>query len=93
MRTLKQMIDGQQYEAFTVAWSLLLHGDVRIKRKDWQRWLYLEEGKVIEIWPSGRKTAYEPTVSDLLAVDYVIETVVFPEEPKTSPGKVEWVER
>jgi hypothetical protein len=72
----------------------VLVGSASIKRKDWARWVYLDDdGTVVELWPSGRKTVYEPTISDLLAYDFEVEEVFHEEEKPTSPGEVTWVDR
>ena len=97
MRTLKQMIDGSHYDSFVQAWIRMLQGGVRIKRKNWTRWLYLEPRGdtfgVIEVWPSGYTRDYEPTKEDLTAFDFEVEETVWLDEVPTSPGEVTWVDR
>lgn len=97
MRTLKQMIDRIEYDTFVQAWIRLLQGGVRIKRKNWTRWLYVEPRGdhygVIEIWPSGFTRDYEPVKEDLTAADYESEQVFTQDEVPTSPGEVTWVDR
>ncbi len=41
-----------------------------MRRKDWMRYIVAEDGIIINVWPSGRKTRYHPTDLDLLAADW-----------------------